>query len=337
MKIWQHSWEEVFEAINQGEQVQSICGLPLLGIDDFRLWAGSVRVAHERGEKIPKHILQDFHQIKGFGIWPKSVDKIKASAKRVEVSGENKDVVASAQTAPEEKTMVLNRKGKPFSWSYTALSAYENCPLAYAEERFYCTSKFIETEAIRDGNRGHQCAEDILNEKVPKDPIYLDKIQPYTTAFLDAKSRGAELLVEHEIALNRQMGRVSWFAKDAWFRGKLDVVLITPMGGGEKQAVIIDWKFGKVRNNEDQLRIFAASLSIVRPDISVFSPKFIFPKQQEIISGTSFTKDELPTVWEGVLHRVKRVEDSWADEVFPAKPSGLCGWCSSKNICEHGR
>jgi hypothetical protein len=274
-----------------------------------------------------------------------SADVDHALAKGLEVHPDNRQF----QTLPEDKEGTLsrpvNKKGRPFSWSFTALQAFENCARAYGEERYFCNVKFQENEAIRDGNRGHACAEDILNGVHPRDPVYLAEVGPYTKAMLNAKAKGAELLVEYEIVLAENMmpltGKKAWFSKEAWFRGKLDATIIQPLPSGELKATIADWKFGKVKDNPDQLKIFASSLSVVRPDVSVFSPKFIFPKAQQVVGCQDITKEEIPNIWAGILQRVRRMEQAWETENFTASPSGLCkyktGQCHSYDSCPYAR
>jgi len=272
-----------------------------------------------------------------------SVDS--ALARGLEVHPDNHQFRTLPEKAENTMSRPVNRKDRPFSWSFTALQAFENCARAYGEERFFCNTKFQENEAIRDGNRGHACAEDTLNGVPPKDPVYLDIISPYTNAMLRAKSQGSELLVEYEIVLGENMapltGKKAWFSKEAWFRGKLDATVVKTLENGEQEALIADWKFGKVKDNPDQLKIFAASLSVVRPDISVFNPKFIFPKAKEVIGCGSLTKEELPNIWAGILQRVRRMEQAWETETFQARPSGLCKWktgqCASYNNCPYAR
>lgn len=234
---------------------------------------------------------------------------------------------------PPSKTQLLNAKGKPFTWSYTALTAFENCPAAYAAERFFCTSTFVETEAIKWGNRVHKVAEDILNGKTVKETAdVINLLLPFTATMLKAQQAGAELLVEQEIALNENMQPVAWFAKDAWFRGKLDATIVK-----DGKASIFDWKTGKVKDDPDQLRIFAAALSILRPEIETFAPKFIFLKDKKVLGCAEITKSEIPGIWEGVLGRVERMKQAWVSSNFPARASGLCPWCSIYNECKYAR
>ena len=42
-------------------------------------------------------------------------------------------------------TKILNAKGRPFSWSFSRLNDFENCPKKYAEASFYCTAPYVQT------------------------------------------------------------------------------------------------------------------------------------------------------------------------------------------------
>jgi hypothetical protein len=236
------------------------------------------------------------------------------------------------EDSPKLAKPLVNAKGKPFTWSYTALTAFETCPASYAAERFYCTSVFQETEAIKWGNRKHAAGEQYLKQIKVTEPDLLDDIRFYCDAMRKAQAAGAELLVEQEIALNENMKPVSWFAKDAWFRGKLDATVIR-----EGKASIFDWKSGKVKNDPDQLRIFAAALSIIRPDVNLFAPKFIFTREAKVVGCDDIAKSEIPGIWEGVLGRVERMKQAWAADNFPARASGLCPWCSIYQTCKYAR
>ncbi len=234
----------------------------------------------------------------------------------------------------------LNAKGRPFSWSFTALVNYEGCPARYAAERFYCTTVWEDTPQIIHGNRVHLAAEQYLKKIPISNPEALPEVQPY--ARLIGESDYLNLNVELEIALDENLKKTTWFGKNAWFRGKLDVVVTKhPF-----TAIIYDWKTGKFKDNPDQLKIFAAALAQVRPGIETFVPKFIWTKTREV-SGLGpnndgvITRDEIPGIWAGVLGRVARMQEAWDTETFPARPSFLCKWstgqCHQYDVCPNAR
>lgn len=224
----------------------------------------------------------------------------------------------------------LNKKQRPFSWSFSALNSFENCPLSYAGKSFYYTSPFVESEAMMWGNRVHNCSEQAI--KVGKEnvnePELITQIEPYITTFMDS---GHKIEAELEIVLNKDMkrltGKKAWFSKEAWFRCKLDVLLTRG-----KEAFYYDWKTGKkVKDEADQLKLGCAALSVIRPELEKFTGKLIFTGHKVVTGGCNLDKAGVQEVWADLLPRVKRMEDAWRSEVWVAKPSGLCPWCSQIN------
>lgn len=214
-----------------------------------------------------------------------------------------------------------NAKGKTFSWSYTALTDFEGCPARYAESRFYCRTPFVETEAIIWGNRVHKAAEDFIKRTPNKDIEALLPVEPYVTAMIRS---GHKLQAEREIALTRQLTPVSWFSEKAWLRVKIDVTMFK----GKFDASVFDFKTGKMKDDEDQLRICIAALAVLEPHIQRFDGKYIWIAHKQVTGIKPVTRDEVKGIWQEFIPRVKRMEDAWAAENFPAKPSGLCPWCS---------
>ncbi len=226
--------------------------------------------------------------------------------------------------------MILNKKGKPFSWSYSAVNDFDNCPLSYAGKRYFCTSPFIQSEAIKWGNRVHKSAELFLKAKSPyTDPEALAPVEKYCTAMIRS---GLRVEAENEIALDRNFKSVSWFSKKAWFRIKIDVILTS---FDKKHAHLYDFKTGgKIREAPDQLRLTAAALSAIRPEIETFKGKFIWTKHQEAVGVKPITRAEIPSIWQEFIAKATRMEESWRTERFPARPSGLCPWCAVSNCVQ---
>lgn len=222
--------------------------------------------------------------------------------------------------------MKLNVKGRPFSWSYTQLKNYEGCPWRWAQEKFYCTVPFVENEAIVWGNRVHKAAELALQGINPKDPEAEKPVWPYIEAFMRS---GLRREAELEIALTRNFTPINWFAKAAWFRIKLDVILTN---FERTNAKYFDWKTGgKIRHDDDQLKLGCAALSVIRPEIEKFEGKLIWTKHKTVTGMEPLAKDQISEVWKDFLRRVRRMEDAWNNELFPARPSGLCPWCNVKD------
>lgn len=219
---------------------------------------------------------------------------------------------------------ILNAKGKPFSWSYSALNDYQNCPLRYAHNRFYCTTPWQDTEAIRWGNRVHKAAELTLKGKPHQDPEAFKPVEHYVKAM---RTMDYKVEAELEIALTEAMLPTSWFSDNAWLRAKIDVVVTD-----DKTAHLYDWKTGKtIRDSPEQLQLNAAMLSCIRPELELFDGKYIWTAHREVTGIKSIEKKDIKFIWQDIFPIVERMQDAWERDLFPPKPSGLCPWCQVDN------
>lgn len=232
---------------------------------------------------------------------------------------------------PYKDNRPTNAKGRPFSWSHSALKNFEGCPARYAGEKFYCTVPYEESEAQIWGNRVHKAGELYVLGQDHNDPDALSEVQQYADLFRGRKARGVPVYAEYEIVLDKQLepitARDAWFSKAAWFRAKLDVLLLPG-----KAAKYFDYKTGKtVKDDTDQLKTCLAGLSKVKPEIEEFSGKLIFTRHKEVTKGIQLDAEGICKVWEDLIPRVQRMEDAWKSETFPARKSGLCPYCPIKN------
>lgn len=300
---WQFTWTEVQALAAKGK---ILCdaggwGINLNRISDkelYKKWYDCVNYAMQGNKDVPPHVIVDH----------------------------------ANQGAPRKMEIIEPKKTAPnFAWSYSALTQFENCPFAFAQQKYYKTLKFIETEAIRDGNRKHTALELYLKGKGQAESE-INAVKPhlkYADAFKAQQAAGAVLHAEREITLTEQLKPTTWFAKDAWFRCKLDVNLLRGAA-----AFIYDWKTGKMKPDMTQLKISCAALAIVEPTIQTFTAKNIWLKDDKIDSGVVLQRSELRGVWGDILARVARMRAAWDSEVFQKKTSGLCGWCDV-TTCPH--
>ncbi len=225
----------------------------------------------------------------------------------------------------------LNAKNKPFFWSYSALNNYETCPLKYAHASFYCTTPFQQSEASMWGNRVHKAGEMFLKGIPHPDTEALLPVEPYVTAMMRS---GCKILAELEITLTKDFVLTGWFAKDAWLRVKVDVVILKDKG---ESVMVYDFKTGKsIRENPDQLNLCAAALAIFYPKAENFDGKYIWTAHKAVTDIKPLSKADIPEMWENFLARADRMNQAWDNDCFPAKPSGLCPWCQVKD-CKQRR
>jgi hypothetical protein len=325
-------------------------------IELWKAWQKDVQLAANAASKykVPKSAMDYFQATKHLSKPPRKGDKNIQGTGAIDetliiriaelsipvVAGVLADAVNPAQAANEPATAITptiaaeiiqeNVQLIPsaagfvppkFSWSYTALNDFEICPLKCAESRYYKSVKFVETPECLDGNIKHKGLELYLKGK-GMDPV----VQPYAkyADAMIAAAQGGELLVEQELTLNEGLAMTSWFAKDAWGRAKLDVAVIK-----DGVAKIFDWKSGKEKNEEDQLRIFCIFLALARRDVHTFISRYVWLKSDKVSDPVTLTRADLLPELKKLLGRIARYREAWDNQLWQAKTNGLC-----KNYCE---
>jgi len=226
---------------------------------------------------------------------------------------------------------VLNKKGRPFSWSYSRWNDFNNCPYKYAQASFYCTLPYVQSPAAIWGDRVHKAAEMALKCIPHKDDEALKPVWPYCEKMMRS---GCNIEAELKIVLDRNLRPISeWFSKKAWLRVQIDVVLAK----SSKSLNIYDFKTGKMKHDDEQVTLNAIALSFLRPHIEEYQGLYVWLKDKKVSKPVNITKKDIPALWQEWLARVSRMEEAWASENFPQRPSGLCGWCNVQGCKSRAR
>jgi RecB family exonuclease len=222
-----------------------------------------------------------------------------------------------------------NIVARNFSWSYTKLRDWENCPRQY-RWKHVARNKEPETEQQLWGERVHSALDArAKGEPLPASMLNLEKLG----AVID-KAKRIGLTVVHEknkgqIAFDRDLRIVDdWFGKTVYGRVIVDLMLIA-----EEHAVIIDYKTGKKRDDDTQLKIFAGVGFIKLPTIKTIETRYVWTNGSPSTVKT-YTRDDAAWIWNDILPRVDRMETGITRGQYDPKPSGLCHWCPVKE-CEH--
>lgn len=229
-----------------------------------------------------------------------------------------------------------------FAWSHSALGLYEQCPYKYYRVK-HCKKghpDFIKDEfgaAAQEGIRVHTDLENRIKHKTPLPPD-LQKHEDLCT-MIEASTVDAILAAEDEFALNQQLQPCDWFSKPGaaptWLRGKIDVLIIK----GDT-AIIIDWKTGKVKEDMDQLKIFALMVFAHYPQVQTVKASYLWLKTRQMTPkpSSTFTREEVPALWREQFHRLTPLINSIETNDWPGRPGYLCkNYCvvSEKGACPH--
>jgi hypothetical protein len=213
------------------------------------------------------------------------------------------------------------------AWSYSSLQAFETCPW-----RFYLTrvSKQVtepQSPALAEGNAVHKALElhikgqQWLPEKYARLVPLAERV----------KAEPGAVTAERTFALNQAFQEVRYFAPDVWVRGKIDVEIVRP-----NEAILIDWKDGKQKEDIDQLELFAAAGFKLHPHVQKIDVAYVWLKARAVDKQT-FVREQAQDIWKKFSIRAQRMEHARAENNYPKRPSGLCReWCPvGKKLCEH--
>lgn len=214
----------------------------------------------------------------------------------------------------------------PFPWSISALDKFVTCPKAYHEIRVVKRIVEPEGEAAAWGNRVHKDIEDDLKGTRPLAPE-MAQFRQYVDTI---KGRPGTMLVEQNMALNRSLQPVTWFAKDVWVRGKADVVHLNG-----NTAVGLDHKTGK-RKTTRQMALMALLTFYHHPQIERVRTLFCWLKTNEF-DKDEFKREEIPSLWQRFVPDLNQYRKAFHTDTWQPRQSGLChGWCPVKD-CEYWR
>lgn len=216
---------------------------------------------------------------------------------------------------------------KPLAHSYSSFKMYENCPQRYYRQRIKKDVVDTGSPASDEGERIHKLLEKRLAEaqELPSD---VAKYEALCRSFEKLGAKG-ELHVEKELVLNADLEPTGWWSKDAWLRSKLDVLVLAG-----STAIVADWKTGKRRPDMFQMEIFAAQVFKHFTQVDTVKAMLVWLKDMATDTEVYHRKHDYQGVMGGIVTAASRIENSLKKDVWPAKPSGLCGWCPARETCQ---
>lgn len=215
--------------------------------------------------------------------------------------------------------------GKPFAWSHSALTSYEQCPKKHWHLKINKDVKEVFGDQTNYGLEVHDALEARLKSRRPL-PMGMQHMEPMAASI---EAAPGTLYTEQQLALNRDFEPTGYFDSDVWVRGKADVAKV--LGG---RGVVFDYKTGKRKEEYSQLDLMAALFMHHVPELQNLSAAYIWLKHKDI-STKHYTREELPAVWNELLPRVSRLERAVKTDDWPAKQNGLCAKYCPVRSCVH--
>lgn len=204
------------------------------------------------------------------------------------------------------------------AWSHSVLNSYETCAWRHYLTKVAKTVKEPPSDAMNWGRRVHTSLEQRLKHGTAL-PTELRHYEKYAAKLLSFKGKR---IIEEKMSIDKAFRPDTWFSKTVWCRSVIDFGVI-----GTDQALILDWKTGKRKPDFDQLKLFAGVAFAHYPWVDKVTTGFIWLKEKKW-DQEKFTRSQVGDIWSDFLPRVKRLEQAYAEDRWPKKPSGLCReWC----------
>lgn len=201
------------------------------------------------------------------------------------------------------------------AWSYSRWADYDKCP-QLAKFKHVDRLKEPENPAMENGNKVHNELAEYLSKGG-------DVPESGRKHFADLVRQLRELQPIHdqEWGYTSDWNVTGWFAKDTWFRSKLDVCVVYD----DNTCDVVDFKTGKDSvTHALQAELYAASVFLRYKNISHITVRFWYLDlgTESVFRFSKSDLGELLSKWE------KRTKPMLSDEIFAPKPGRHCGYCA---------
>ena len=214
-----------------------------------------------------------------------------------------------------------------FTWSYSSLGLFQQCPKKYYHLRVVKDIVEPETEHLTYGKMVHEAAEKYIRDGVPVPEKF-----SFRTPVLDVlKDIPGRKFCEHKMGLTEDLEPCGFFDKNVWFRGVADLIIIQ-----DNLAHIVDYKTGKSSQYADTKQLELMALCVFKH----------FPLVERVKAGLAFVvcedfvrahyiKHDSPDKWIKWVQETDKLSAAHENAVWNAKPNFTCKkFCPVKD-CEH--
>jgi CRISPR/Cas system-associated exonuclease Cas4 (RecB family) len=211
-----------------------------------------------------------------------------------------------------------------FTWSFSSLKEYVNCPRQYQELKVLKRFEKKATEQMLYGTVVHKACEDYVASGKPLDKNYL-RFKPVLDELIAIPGTKYS---EHEMALKADKTPCEFADPTRWVRGIVDLLIVD----GE-QAYIIDYKTGSNRYPDPkQLKLMALMTFAHFPKVQKIKAGLLFVMHESFMDE-EYTRHQIPKLWSYFSTDLERLNISYENDIWNPNPTPLCGWCPVKS-CE---
>lgn len=203
-------------------------------------------------------------------------------------------------------------------WSYSSLKDFVNCPRQYYEVKVAKSVAKKVTEHMLYGTEVHKAVEDYVRDGKPLAKHYAH-YKPVLDELL--KIPGTRY-PEYQMALKVDRTVCAFDDEARWVRGIVDLLIVD----GE-DAFIVDYKTGSNKYPDPkQLKLMALMTYAHFPEVQNIRAGLLFITRNSFVPE-EYARSGMDKLWMEFKSDLDRLELSYENNMWPEKPSGLCGWC----------
>jgi CRISPR/Cas system-associated exonuclease Cas4 (RecB family) len=211
-----------------------------------------------------------------------------------------------------------------FTWSFSSLKDYINCPRQYHEVKVLQNFTKAATEQMTYGSEVHKALEDYVGEGKPLAKNY-ERFQPVLDALVEIPG---DKYPEYKMALDHDKQPCDFDSDGRWVRGIVDLLIVD----GD-HAFIVDYKTGSNKYPDPkQLKLMALMTFAHFKDVQHIKAGLLFVMHNSF-TNEEYTRADIDKLW-GMFHTdLERLKMSYETGAWIPNPTPLCGWCPVKS-CE---
>ena len=213
-----------------------------------------------------------------------------------------------------------------FTWSFSSLKEYVNCPKQYNEVRVLKSVEKSTSTQMLYGSEVHKALEEYVRDGVPLAKNYLrfKKVVDELIAIEGTK------YVEYEMALGEDKLPCDFKDENRWVRGIVDLLIVD----GD-HAFIVDYKTGSNRYPDSkQLKLMALMTFAHFPEVMKIKAGLLFVMHDTFVTE-EYNRDDIDKLWSNFAVDLERLGKSFELNMWTPNPTPLCRFCPVKDCDFH--
>lgn len=153
-------------------------------------------------------------------------------------------------------------------------------------------------------------------------------------ALIKLRDYEGQHLCEYRMGLTRQLEPCGFFAKQVWWRGVADLVILR-----DDSARLVDYKTSKSSKYADTKQLELLSLALFKhfPQVKKVKAGLLFVVINDFVKG-EFDADQSDVYWSKWMEGTAQLEKCFEVNVWNPRPNFTCSkWCPVKDCLHNGR